>query len=162
MSQYKKQKQTAAPGALSRDPGIAVQEVMHTIEILREIYVRETNALESSDTPTFLALQDRKLEVARLYQAQIETLLTRKNELQQVNPKIKAQLSEMQKEFSDLVSQNRSALQRMQRTITRLGETLRKAAKEAVSKERTYNYGESGRVEDKGKKTVSMGVIKTA
>lgn len=149
-------------GHLPRDPGAAVNEVLRTIEALREIYVLETNALENTDTKTFLDLQDNKLQTANLYQAQIETLMSRKDELKKINPKLKTQLTAMQKEFSELVSQNKSALERMQKCVTRLGETLRKAAKEAVSKDRAVNYRETGKVEENERKALSMGVFKTA
>lgn len=150
------------PFALSRDPTIALQETMKTIDQLRNVYARETDALSDADTRMFLQIQDEKLEAARNYQMSIEEVLRRKNEMKDVNPALREKLAAMQKEFSELAKQNLEALKRMQSSIERLGGTIRSAAKEAAKKQRTYSYSESGKIHSDTNKTVSMGVIETA
>ena len=50
----------------------------------------------------------------------------------------------------------------MQRTVERLGNTIRSAAKDAALKQRATSYGETGILDKGEKKSVSMGVIETA
>ncbi len=147
---------------LSGDPNIAIQEVMDSIGVLRDVYAQETDALVDADTQTFLSLQEQKFEAARNYQVGIEALLKRKEELKDVNPNKKKQLEQMQKEFASLAEQNREALARMQRCVDRLGGTIRRAAKEAADKHRGFSYGECGNMRTDKKKRVTMGVDEKA
>lgn len=147
---------------LSKDPAMALQEVMETISTLRDIYAEENNALTAADTKGFLALQDRKLEVAQVYQDRISELLARKHELSQVSPDLKNKLAAMQREFAELAGQNRNALERMQRCMNHLGNRLREAAQDAMRKQRAVSYGRTGRMQDDPRKTVSAGIITTA
>jgi hypothetical protein len=155
------QKYTRKP-AFSTDPNTAMLEMMHTIDTLRGVYVRETEALDKADTQSFLALQEQKLDAARHYQHGVEEFLKRSEEMRSVNPLAKKRLKDMQEEFSTLAIKNMDALSRMQRTIERLGNTLRSAARDAAKKQRALSYGETGKITDDSRRTVSMGVSETA
>lgn len=147
---------------LPRNPNRAMEETIRAIQALQNVYERETEALANLDTHAFLALQDEKLDTARLYQRSINEIVRRKDEMQGANPAIRIKLQEMQKDFSVLAKKNLEAIGRMQRTTERLGNTIRRAAKDAVREKSTYNYSETGEVEDSSKKRVSMGVSETA
>lgn len=147
---------------LSTNPERAVQEVIQTIEHLRGIYVSETKALKEHDTNTFLDLQDRKFSTAQRYEQGIHEIISRKNEMKAINPSLKQRLATMQAEFSDLARENMEALTRMQRTMDRLSGTIREAARDAVNKERTYSYSESGALHNNDKRVVSTGISETA
>lgn len=146
----------------ANDAGRAMQDMMATIDALRGVYVRETEALENTDTKTFLSLQDEKLEIAQLYKRGIEALMTRKDDLKSASPTVKGQLAAAQKEFATLANRNMEALQRMQRSTERLGHTIMGAAKDAARKQQAFSYGENGLVHKNEKKTVSMGFGETA
>ena len=148
-----------AKRVLSSDPGIAMQEMMDTIDTLRAVYVRETDALVVADTKAFLALQEEKLEAARAYQETVQEFLTRKEEMKNVNPLMKKQLEDMQSEFSSLAKKNMDALQSMQRSVERLGSTIRNAAKDSAQKERAVSYGEGGRLQSTEQKVISTGSV---
>ncbi|MCC7305723.1 MAG: hypothetical protein IT558_05630 [Alphaproteobacteria bacterium] len=147
---------------LSKDPDRAMQEMMDTIDTLKNVYIRETDVLIANDTKAFLALQEEKYNAAMHYQKGIEDILSRQEEMKMANPLLKRRLQEMQDHFSDLTKKNLDALHRMHRCAERLGTIIRDAAKDAVRKERTVNYGESGAIRSDDRKTVSMGVSETA
>ena len=155
------QQSQSAP-LLSRDPVTAMQEMMSTIDSIRDVYTRETDALTSSNTKAFLEIQDEKLQAARRYQKSIEEMLTRTDEMKAMNPLTKKRLFEMQREFSDLTKKNLEALDRMQRTVASLGETISQVARDSAKKHRTFSYGQTGKVQEGTKRTVSMGVSETA
>lgn len=148
---------------LSRDPKMAMEETIGTIERLHSVYERETEALTGSDTKAFLSLQEEKLKAALLYQQSIEEIKARREEMRNVSPMIKDQLRRMQSDFSDLAQKNREELNRMQRTIERLGNTIRSAAKDVALKKRATSYGETGQLDkSNSKRSISMGVTETA
>lgn len=144
---------------LSARPQKAMQEMMETIDTLRNVYERETNALKASDAKSFLAMQDEKLEIARRYQSGISQILKRKDEMKSVDPDMRAKLETMQKEFSELTHENMKALERMNRTMNSLGNTLQKAVAEATRKDRTFAYTAQGRVNTDEAKTITTGSI---
>lgn len=147
---------------LSADPKRAMQDMMQTIDDLRSVYIEETDALENIDTPRFLGLQDKKLATAKKYQKGVEEILTRKDEMRRIDPSLKMKLETMQADFAILATENMDALKRMQRTMERLGNTVRDAARDAVNKQRSYSYSESGNLNSNDKKVVSAGIIETA
>jgi superfamily II helicase len=147
---------------LSANPKKAVEQAIRNIESLSEIYTRETEALSASDTQAFFALQDEKLSAANLYQKSIEELIQRKEEIKAVDPEIKSKLTAMQDSFAQLTKRNMDALQRMQRTTERLGNTIRRSAKDAAKQKRTFSYGENGQLDNNSKRGVSMGLSETA
>ncbi|HOO82286.1 MAG TPA: flagellar protein FlgN [Alphaproteobacteria bacterium] len=147
---------------LSADPNKAMQEMMDVIDRMRGVYVRETEALEDMDTKGFIALQDEKIQATNIYKSGVEDILRRKCEMKAVNPALKRDLERMQADFAALSSKNMDALKRMQRTMERLGQTVQRAAKESVNKQRAFSYGESGKIHNDERKSVSIGVSETA
>lgn len=147
---------------LSQNPNVAMQEMMDTINALRGVYQRETDALEAGNTRAFLEIQNEKLQVARLYQEGVEQIMKRKEEMKKTNPLLRQRLEDMQKNFVELSAKNMEALKRMGRVTERLGNTVRVAAKEAAVKKRVFSYGETGALKSTEKKTVSMGLSETA
>ena len=147
---------------LPKDPNAAMQEMMSTIDALRNVYRRETEALEAADTKAFLEMQSEKLLIARAYQDGIGQILDRKDEMKKSNPLLRRRLEDMQKDFADLTAKNMDALKCMGRVAERLGNTIRVAAKDAAVRSRTYSYGETGSIKGSERKSVSMGVSETA
>ena len=147
---------------LSSSPEKAMNEMMGTIDTLRSVYIEENQALESADTKGFMALQDRKFETAKLYQQSVEEILARKDEMRRVDPSLKRKLRLMQADFTTLAAENKEALKRMQRTMSRLSDTVRSAAKEAVNKQQATSYGECGRLQNTENRVVSTGISETA
>lgn len=154
--------QTNKEYALPSDPNRAMQEMMSTIDHLREIYIRENEALDTADTKSFFALQDDKYRAAEQYQSGIQQILTRKDEIRAVDPALKQRLERKQKEFSEIARKNAEALERMNRCMERLGDIIRGAAGKAAAQERGLRYDGSGRMQPAGNKAVSTGLQETA
>src|SRR5690606_29276359 len=98
------------PLVLARDPNRAMQQMMETIDSLRNVYIEENAALAVADTDTFLRLQDRKIAAARNYQSGAEQLLKRRDDLKHIDVALKEQLREKQEEFSGLMAENLKSL----------------------------------------------------
>lgn len=161
-SSHKNPKSLSEQAILSRNPEKAIQEMMDTIDDLRGVYIAETAALQNADTKGFLDIQERKLLSAQKYQKSIEEIMARKQEMRGIDISLKQRLERMQQEFSEITRENMDALSRMQRTMERLGNTVRTAAKEAVNRDRSYSYGEQGTLKSNEHKVVSTGLSETA
>lgn len=148
--------------SLPADPDRALEQMILTIQHLKDIYVRETNALESADSKAFMAMQEEKFIAAQNYQDGIQQILARKDEMKTASPVLKASLRGLQQEFSTLFERNLDALDRMSKTMLRLGEKIRGVAMEEANKYRTLSYGETGHVQHDKNKMVSTGLIETA
>lgn len=147
---------------LPRDPNRAIEEMIITIDRLRGIYERETHALEEVDAQGFMAEQEEKFLIATLYQNRMQEAMQRKLELRTANPELKSRLERMQSEFSELTFRNMKALKKMQKTMDRLSNTIRRVAREETKKQRTFSYGANGTLNDDSKKRISMSVSETA
>ena len=145
--------------ALSPKPQKAMQEMMDTIDELRAVYVRETEALKSSDAKLFMSLQDEKLGAARKYQSRISQILARSDEMKTIDPELRTRLVDMQSDFSKLAEENMEALERMNRCMGALGNKLQKAAADVARKKRTFAYTSNGLVNTDEAKSISTGTI---
>jgi hypothetical protein len=145
-----------------KDPNKTLSDLIATIRQLRAVYERETEALTNIDTQGFLGVQDEKFQCAKNYQAGVAIIMNHKNEMKKADPVLKKELETMQADFSELSHRNMIALERMQRIIQRLGNTMRRAAKDEAKKRRGVSYGENGAMKDDNKKRISLGVSETA
>lgn len=147
---------------LPADPDAALEHMILTIQQLKDVYIRETEALENAKSAEFLALQDEKFLVAQNYQGGIQQIMARQDEIRTGSVLLKNTLRKLQVEFSTLLERNLEALKRMNKTALRLGEKIRSAAMTEANKYRTLSYGETGHVQHDGRKMVSAGIIETA
>lgn len=145
---------------LSRNPDKAMQEMMETINALRTVYEQENAALDASDTKGFLGLIDRKMAIARDYHAGAVQMLERREEFSKADPDLRKKLLDMQEDFSELSSRNLESLDRMRRSVRRLGDKIMGAAREAVKKD-SVNYEASGNLYDTDR-SVSLGLNESA
>lgn len=152
--------QTAKAFILSGDPNKAMQQMMDTIDSLREVYREENDALSHSDTKRFLSLQDRKIEIARNYQDGAQQLLERKSDLKKINLDLKDKLVDMQSEFSGLMSENLKQLDRMRRGVNRLNDKIMTSARESA-RTKNVNYSQGGNL-NLNERSVSIGLNESA
>ncbi len=145
------------------NPNKIINEMMSTIDILRDVYIRETEALDNSDARNFMALQSEKVEKANIYKERIEFILKRKDQIRQADPALKQKLHDMQADFAELATRNMKALQRMQRSTERLGQRMGSAARESARQNGSVGYGETGALNAaSSKKPISIGIQETA
>lgn len=163
MNSFHKDSMTTAneKPSLSADPKRAIQDMMETIDALRNVYVAETVALQTADTATFFSLQDEKIEAAQNYHTGISEFLARKDEIMTVHPDLKNIIRRKQEEFSEVARENLDALDRMRRTVDRMGNRIMKAARDAAARE-GVTYGNSGSMNSYRNKPVTMGLNESA
>jgi len=148
---------------MSENPNVIINDMMGAIDVLRDLYVRETEALDNANINLFMRLQPEKSEYAHAYKERISYILSRKEEMRNADPSLKQKLHDMQAEFSQLTSKNLKALQRMQRCTERLGKKIELATRETARKKGTLSYGETGALNTYAhKKPISIGVQETA
>lgn len=152
---------SAPPFILSADPARAMKEMMDAIDALRTVYLEENAALEQADTSRFLALQDRKITVARNYQSGASQMIDRREELRaKIGPDIRRQLQAKQEEFSVVSRLNMESLERMKNCTRRLGDRLMTAARDTARLD-SHRYGNRGRME-MNERRVSIGLNESA
>lgn len=147
---------------LPHNPDQALSFTIEAIESLEDVYKRETESLKNSDTKGFINLQDEKLRRAQVYQDSVKQILRRKHEMKNTSPVLQSKLKDMQEKFSRTSQENLESIKRMQRTVDRLGGTIRRAAKDTAKKNSGLGYSENGRIEGESKQRVSIGVSETA
>ena len=152
-------KNQMGPFTLSRNPAKAMQEMMDTINHLHQVYIKETDALNDSDTNGFLNLQEEKLTAAHHYQDHISQIIQRKDEMRNLDPSMRRKLQNMHDELSRLGQKNARALERMKKGVDRLAGTLRNAAKSAAEKSQGQHYGATGHIKKTRNKALSTGSI---
>ena len=145
---------------LSGDPNKAMQQMMETIDRLRDVYVEENEALQGADTKRFLGLQDRKIAAARNYQSGAEQMLERKGDLQHIDNALKQQLAHKQEEFSGIIAENLRALDRIRKGVQRLNDRIMNSAREAAQT-KNVNYSAKGKL-NKNERPVSIGISESA
>jgi len=145
---------------LSGDPNKAMQQMMDTIDQLRDVYVEENVALENADTNKFLSLQDRKISAARKYQAGTEQMIERKDTLAHIDAALKQQLFGKQEEFAGIIAENLKGLERMRRGVQRLNDRIMTSAREAAQT-KNVNYSAKGKL-NKNERAVSIGISESA
>lgn len=147
--------------ALSADPKQAIQDMMMTIDALRSVYVAETTALHASDTGTFLNLQDEKIIAAQRYHNGLSDFLNRKDEMLSVHPDLKAIIRRKQEDFSTVARENMDALDRMRRTVDRIGGRIMQAARDTATRD-SVSYGNKGSMNGYHNKPITMGLNESA
>jgi len=147
---------------LPSDPEKALLKTFEVISDLEQIYKDEIDAMKNSNTQDFLKLQDRKLQHAELYQNCVQQIMKRKDEIKDIKADIKMMLKQKQIDFAALSKTNLNEIERMQRAVGRLGETIRKAAKDAAKRIHSISYSETGEVHKKEERSVSVAINETA
>ena len=146
----------------SSNPNQIINELMITIDELRDVYIRENEALDQSNPNKFMELQDEKARKAQRYQFHMQDILKRKEKLRKADPSLKQKLQAMQEDFAALTEKNLNGLKRMQRCTERLSGRLRNATKEKVKKDGSFAYGETGLMNSAAHKAVSIAISETA
>lgn len=146
---------------LSANPAEALQDMMQTLDTLRSVYEEETKALQVSDIKAFFALQNKKIAAAQDYHAGIAELITRKDEMLDVHPDMKTIFGRKHDEFSTVARDNMEALDRMRRTVDRLGNRMIRAARDSAARE-SASYSAKGHMSGGRNKPITMGLNESA
>ncbi len=132
-----------------RVPGDINVALLHTIiavTALRDVLLKEIDALKSNKTAFFLELQDEKVEVARRYEMLISNLMERGSEIKNADKKLKEQLHRLQGDFGTVAEANRTQLERMSNATKKLGELIMRTARKSAETATQFAYGSSGKM----------------
>lgn len=141
---------------LNKDPKKAMQEMMDIIDNLRGIMQAENEALNSTDTKAFIAIQDDKIAAARVYQSGVNQMITRKQEMKTAPAAMKSKLEEKRSDFLVLAEENLQALERMRKGMSRLSDRIMNIAKSEAEKSQKFVYGAHGKLEGTGKASIGV------
>lgn len=136
------------------DVNVAILHTIIAVTALRDVLLKETDALKQSKTSLFLELQDEKVDAARRYELLVTNLMNRGAEIKSADPKLKEQLQRLQTDFSKVAAENVEWIERMKTATKRLGETIMKNARRALESQSQFAYGSSG-VMQRGNKTLA-------
>jgi hypothetical protein len=147
--------------SVSADPARVMQDLMQSMDALRDLYKQENTALKTADTPAFFALQEEKIQLAQNYQSQMERVLSRKDDVLLVHPDFKSLVRKKQEEFTQLATENLTSLSRMRRTAERMGQRIIDAARIAARQE-SVSYGATGDLNSTRANPVTTGINESA
>lgn len=135
------------------DVNVAILHTIIAVTALRDVLLKETDALKNAKTSLFLELQDEKVEVARRYETLVNNLMARGGEVKKADAKLKEQLTRLQADFSKVSAENLAWIRRMESATKKLGETIMKSARKSAEKQTQFAYGASGKMQ-KGNKAL--------
>ncbi len=133
----------------------AMRELMVTITALRDVLLKENDALDHTNTRAFLAVQDEKVTVARKYEALMTDLLSRED-LKTADPALKQQLLSIEAGFTTVMKDNLIKLDRMKNATEKLGERIMKSARKSAESMTQFAYGSGGTMQRGTKATIGV------
>ncbi len=146
-----------ASPAMSNNSAVnnAMRELMVTITALRDVLLKENDALDHTNTRAFLAVQDEKVTVARKYEALMTDLLSRED-LKTADPALKQQLLSIEAGFTTVMKDNLIKLDRMKNATEKLGERIMKSARKSAESMTQFAYGSGGTMQRGTKATIGV------
>ncbi len=135
---------------------VALLHTIIAVTALRDVLIKETDALKVTNTKAFMDLQDEKVEVARRYEVLVNALMDRATEVKNADAKLKAQLERLQDDFGMVAKTNREWIERMRDATKKLGETIMQAARKSAEGQSQFAYGSSGKMQKGIKATIGV------
>lgn len=129
------------------DINVALLHTIIAVTALRDVLIKETEALKEAKTKVFMDLQDEKVEVARRYETLVTALMERGAELKSADSKLKDQLQRLQTDFSSVAEDNINWIKRMENATKKLGETIMNSARRTAESKTQFAYGASGKMQ---------------
>ena len=148
-------KKVATPGVYTppADINVALLHTIISVTALRDVMLKENDALAHASTRAFMELQEEKVGAARRYELLVNNLMDRPDDVKRADMKLKEQLQRLQGSFGDVAKTNRDSIERMKNATKLLGERIMKSARRDIEKQSQFAYGSSGMMQ-KGSKTV--------
>ncbi len=138
------------------DTNVAILHTIIAVTALRDVLIKETEALKESKTSLFLELQEEKVEVARRYEILVSNLMSRGAEIKKADVKLKDQLQRLQEDFSKVSAENIEWIKRMENATKRLGETIMNSARKAAESQTQFAYGSGGTMQKPNKTMIGL------
>jgi hypothetical protein len=129
------------------DINVAILHTVIAVTALRDVMIKENEALERSSTRAFMDLQEEKVDAARRYELLVTTLMDRAAELKTADEKMKDQLQRLQGSFGDVAAKNKENIERMRNATQLLGDRIMKSARDEAERMNQFAYGASGKMQ---------------
>ncbi len=138
------------------DINVALLHTIIAVTALRDVLMKENDALAASNTVLFLELQDEKVEVARRYELLVNNLMSRGEQTKMADAKLKSQLQRLQGDFSNVCHRNLELIERMKNATGALSERIMKAARKSADAATQFAYGSSGKMQKGNRATIGV------
>lgn len=135
------------------DINVALLHTIIAVTALRDVMIKENEALEHSSTRSFMALQDEKVDAARRYEMLVSAIMARPDDIKKADMKLKEQLERLQGSFGEVATKNRASIERMRNATKLLGDRIMQGAREETERQNQFAYGASGKMQ-KGTKAL--------
>lgn len=142
------------------DINVAILHTIIAVTALRDVMLKENDALAAVSTRGFMDVQEEKVDAARRYEVLVNALMNRADEIKSADGKLKEQLQRLQGSFGDVAKINRDSIERMKNATKLLSERIMKSARTDMEKQTQFAYGASGKMQ-KGNKAL-MGLDERA
>ncbi|MFA5592497.1 MAG: hypothetical protein WC989_04205 [Micavibrio sp.] len=144
-----------AAGQVTGDVNKLLRALIVAVTNLRDVLLRENDALDHSNSQAFMDLQDEKVAIARHYEGLMVSLLNR-TDLQTADTRLRSQLLSLEEGFSTVMKDNMEKLERMRGATERLGEQIMSAARKSAENMSQFAYGSAGTMQKGGKATIGL------
>lgn len=138
---------------------LELQDTIALIQAFKRLIEMETLALDKANFGEVDKLQERKRELAKSYQMQVENLHSRAAEIKKTSESLRAQLVEARTAFTLALTDNMAALERVKNSCGRLVDRILDSARRALQQQMPnapQSYGATGRQVYSARKTLSM------
>lgn len=139
---------------LSGSPEKAMATMLGIMLGLKELYMKETDAIKKHDVNRFLNLQPAKEAYTRDYEILVREIQARSLSIKSMDTPLRDRLIAEQKELTVLAEESMGWSLRMAESLRRVQERLVIAAREALKKDKT-SYSASGHIGDTGRPTAT-------
>lgn len=168
------QQQAAKPGfsieeiekaprtVLASDTSKALDQVSSFMSKLCDFYTRENAVLRKADTQSFINLQSEKMILARNYQAVIEQMRERHDEIKNAPESKRVKVQEHQDIFQKLADENKDLLGKLEKGTERLRSRIVETVKTVAERKRVNSYSNSGHLMTNPRRPLSTGLEETA
>lgn len=153
---YNPQAASPKPYTPPADINVALLHTIIAVTALRDVLLKENEALESSKTSLFLDLQDEKVEAARRYEILVNHLMDNGEKTKTADMKLRDQLQRLQGDFSKVCQRNLELIERMRNATEKLGECIIKSARKTAEAATQFAYGSSGKMQKGNKATIGL------
>lgn len=137
---------------------LQVQEIMAVITAFSSLLIKETEALKKADFKTVDTLQPGKKLFAKQYQAKVEALVARREEMLNLDLPTREKLLRERARFNTVLNDNMYALDLAQNSTKRLVNHILDAARHAVMEDQQTNYSKLGKTATYKAATTSLSI----
>lgn len=137
------------------DVNRVLKDLIITVTALRDVLLRENDALDHSNSRAFMEIQDEKVAIARTYEHLMTGLLGRED-IESCDVRLKNQLLSLEEGFTSVMRENLTKLERMKSATEKLGERIMKSARKSAEGLTQFAYGSSGTMQKGVKATMGL------